>query len=570
MIERVGASAQVRRTTAALLRRPVLTTSIAGVVVATVHVAWVLTHRDLGAYNVDEAGYIATALRYQRAIDLTAPQHFIATVFSPSPTGPLVPVLALPLLIIGPRSVGTVMVVQSILGVAAAVAAAGLARRVAGDGAGMIAGVVVLCLPAVVNSARTFQYAMAVGACALLALWALVSSERGGRRWPMVAFGAAAGAMLLARTMALGFLPALAVSAIIVVRPRRRELTNLGLAAATALLVAGPWWYTSRDELYDYLFRFGYGDQAGLYGSQDLMTRLVDRIGTGVGDVRLPFLLIALVALVWLVVNAVSTGLRDGMRAWPLLNRDLAAIAGFVVGAYLALMSTANQGVWFELPVEVVAVTGLIAAVTLVGGPPARYLGIAAVLVGASTILVSWLDRGGPYDEGTPVGFVQALAVGGLDEKERVLADADEGFLSNDRSTRATAARKWWQLNEGLVSLLGASRPTSRTNSVLFSGSSHLLNGQTLLLAYELAGQDPPPLYVPDTRDSDDELRDLLSVDDAGDRPRVLIAAPSSLPFPEDREHDRLARVAAGLDYTVVASRKMPDGGTVELWVPPR
>jgi hypothetical protein len=566
---------RLRRITARLTERPVLTTAAIAVLVAALNLLWVIKRRDLGAYNVDEAGYIATGLRYHRSIDLLHPQAFLSAVFSPSSTGVMVPLLSVPLLIIGPRNIDTVMATQALIGGIAAIAAAGVARRIAGNGTALVAGIIMLGLPALINSARSFQYAAGLGACMLLGLWALLASDRGYRRWPMVAFGAAVGVMPLTRTMALGYLPAMAIAALVVTRKDRRALGNLGLSVLAAVVAGGPWIYRSRQPLYDYLFGFGYGKQASIYGTENVWSRAWNRMATGLSDVRIPFvvlgccvLLTAIAHLVWWLASG------RGWRSWPGASRGLAALAAVVLCGYAALMSTANQGVWFELPLEMVAVTAVVALTGLVGGIVSRVAASAAVVLSIATFGISLTDPGGRLTYHDPVGapreFLVELFSGSLDEKERVLADAEPRLYSNDRAVRRQAARDWWEVNQELVELIDGYHQRDPRTLVSVSGESHMLNGQTLQLAQVLDGLFSPTSEVVDTRLPHDELAAYTQPRWNGNDRVLILMEPRSLPFPESRQVPRL-RALADHDGWVVDHRvELPDGGDVLVMVHPR
>jgi hypothetical protein len=116
------------------------------------------------------------------------------------------------------------------------------------------------------------------------------------------------------------------LTALIVVRRDSRALTNTALAGGTAIVVAGPWWYASREPLYDYLFRYGYGERATDFGGSNLAIRAVNRSVTLLGDIRIPFLLLAAATVAAVVADA-RRHRRSGraLCEWPVARRDLGA-----------------------------------------------------------------------------------------------------------------------------------------------------------------------------------------------------------------------------------------------------
>jgi 4-amino-4-deoxy-L-arabinose transferase-like glycosyltransferase len=547
------------------------------VVVAALNVWWVHEHRHLGAYNVDEVGYMATGLRYHRSLDLLRPWEFLKTVGAPSSTGPLVPLLTVPFLLVFGRGVPVLMLVQPLIGLVAAIAVAGIATALADRRSGLVAGLVALGLPAMIQSARGFQYASAAGACLCLALWALLRSERGYSRWHMIGFGFSVGLMLLARTMAVGFLPGLAVATVMIVAHDRRAWSNVGLAAGATLVTAAPWWIASRDALYDYLFGFGYGRISQYYGDAGVADRISTRwrnLGDDLRALRWVGLAILVAVLAVVVIGrlaarrAVAEGDAEHHPSSTIDGRRVAAAAAVVIVGYFTLLTTRNQGVWFELPLELVLVA-LVVASTVKLGRAGRVAGVAAVSVAIAAVAISLTDSGGdlPLDmsQRSIHQSLQASLYGGLIDRERPLADADAALLANDDEQRAAAADRWWRANIEVANTIERYRRAA--DGLVFvsvSGNSHLINGQSILLTQELRSLPPAPSEVPDTAASSKELSEHLTPTWHGTHQRVLVMIRSrSLPFPEDREVPRFLKLAETEGWRHDARVDLPDGGDV-------
>lgn len=534
-----------------------------GVLVAAFNLWWTSGFRDLGALTVDDAAYMSASLRLHRVLDPLHPGELVREFLRPSATAPLVPALSVPVLVVGSRSVTTALAVQSLIGVVAACGATGLARRLGGPRAALVAGLVVLALPGMVGSARAYQYAAALGACMLLALWALLASDRGHDRRRMIAFGVALGAMLLARTMAVGFLPGMVAAAAVHVRRDRRGLTNLGLAAAVAAIVAGPWWWASRHEVGEYLFSHGYGDAATEFGDSSPLVRAVGRATTVLGDIRLPFLLLAVVTVGCLLLRARRPeGQRPAPEDGAELRRNMVVLALPVVIGAAALMSTANMGVLFELPLELVAVV-IVASAGALGGARTARLGPVVVAIAGLTLVVSLSDPGGQYDLSSPRGFVQAMFYGGLDERQPDVGATDARLRSNDRDTRRAAAEEWWTATTEVVDAVEELRERGGPVIETLSGSSQLMNGQTLQLARELRSLHPLDTEEPNSSAPDDDLERYLEPF-VGDRRRILVVmVPASERFPKDRGSDQLERLALASEWRPAKVTHLPDGGYV-------
>jgi hypothetical protein len=392
----------------------------------------------------------------------------------------------------------------------------------------------------------------------------------------MLAFGAAVGLMLLARTMAVGFLPAIVVATAIVVVWDRRTLANLALAGGAALAVAAPWWISSRDALYDYLFGFGYGRISQHYGASGVVERIETRWRNLGEDLRV-LRWVGLAILVAIAGGALVRTIRA--RGGPgdvatrphgdrLDRRSTLAVAALVLVGYLTLLTTRNQGVWFELPLELLLV-GVVVAFAARLGRPRWILEGAALCVAAATLGISMTDSGGdlPLDvnQRTFHQTVQAELYGGLIDKERPLTDADPALLSQDPAERGATAREWWEANIEVADTIERyRRDAGGLLSVSMSGNSHLINGQSILLTQELRTMPPAPLEVPDTASSTSELREHLTPMRWGTHERILVLIRSrSLPFPEDRDVPRLRHLAEDQGWQLDDSVALPDGGDV-------
>ena len=175
----------------------------------------------------------------------------------------LLPIVGIPFVLLGSRTVIWLMAAPALMQVVSAVAVAGITSVLSTSRRALVAGIVVLGLPGAIASARSFVFAGTAGAMLALAVWALVSSDRGRRTSAMIGFGGAVGLMLLARTMTVAFLPALVVAAATYGARDRRVVRNVALAGAACCAVAAPWWWVARERISDNLLRYGYSDLSG-------------------------------------------------------------------------------------------------------------------------------------------------------------------------------------------------------------------------------------------------------------------------------------------------------------------
>ncbi|MEZ5310702.1 MAG: hypothetical protein R2735_08960 [Microthrixaceae bacterium] len=147
--------------------------------------------------------------------------------------------------------------------------------------------------------------------------------------------------------------------------------------------------------------------------------------------------------------------------------------------------------------------------------------------------------------------------------------DADPRAESPNRALRAQSAAEWLHANEQIVAMIHRHNVKGRTTIQQITGSGHLFNVNTLLLAGELTDHTDLSFEIPITFEPETSLREWLKPTvDAN--PRVIVRARlNSLPFPDDRFPDRYDELVDELGWQVVDSVALPDGSRAELLVHP-
>lgn len=554
-----------RRVVTWIFEHPLLVVFGVGTVLAVVQGVWIWNHRLLGALDPDESGYIATAFRYQRTLGhdpLALPRAIGGTG-----NGPLIPLLTVPLLWLGPQDPRTALLIQPILGVVTAVASAGIARKLAGAGAALVTGIVFLTFPTVLFAIQTYWLGLGAAAFMALGAWALLESDRLTNRW-LYAYGAATGAMLLCRTMTIGFLPAMAVAGLIVAGRERASLIGWAKAMATTVVVAGPWWFVARDPIFSYLFSYGYGKRAGLFGGGGPPERVQQRwnaviLGVGWGWRWIIPVLACSAFVLW---RRRADGRAHG---WPAVTRLAVAIAVASALGIAALASTSNNGVWFELPIIALLVPLAIAA----GAAAPKVVKAVALLpvlaVGVLQMGCSlWLIA--PGQDALPgIATVHRVA-----QYEYGFEQYDKRFGPFRRSQLPAAARDWHDLSTTVERRL---RKLSPNGEMVFttSGNFEMFNSNTVELAAAQHGWTPR-LWIPDTVGNRKDRKKWLTpkaTDDAGNpvigsdgKPveRVLLLAIHHQHlFTPDAQVRDLYQDAKAAGWTVVDRFPMPVGGDV-------
>ena len=544
----------LRRRGSAITAHPLVTVAVIVSIIAIGHAIWIWTHRSVGAYDPDEAGYIANAFRFKRTIDPVAPWVFVRQVVTTG-TGPVVPLLAVPLLLVGPDDPRTVLMVQPLLLVALAVAVAGITRKLAGPRSAIVAGLVIATTPTVTLATQSFWLGLGAAVCCAAAVLALLHSDHLRNDWVWV-FGGLAGLMVMTRTMSLGFVPGMYLGALLLCRRERASVVGLAKAVGAFLIVAAPWWIINWTGLTEYLFSYGYGPRAGLFGQGSVPERLdfrYNRIVDGVGLV-IPGLIAIQLGLVTATVSVIRA--RVERHEWPSSSRAALAVATTVVVGVAALVSTTNNGVWFELPL-IALIVALVAA-----GMSRSWLpfSIAACVIFAGSGLWSlgrgwWIIEPGDGQPPTATHF------------EDGFAQYDVRFGKFRRSEHAAAAADWAAASDRIAAQLASIGADGVPPFVVMSGNMQLMNNNSVDLAAELR-RSPLTITIPDTADPEPKLRDVLMPFPAGDgavEKVVVILHHDQILFTPDERVDEFAALARQLGWSTWAEVPLPDGGRAEI-----
>lgn len=610
-------SAVLRRIT----DRPLLVVVLIGCAFVAYQWWWIDHARLLGALDVDEAGAIATSLDFHRAAT-EGPLQLLHAVLGTG-NGPLVPLLAVPLIEVFGRSATTPIFIQPLLVLLSAVGVAGCVRHLVGRAPAIVAGCATLAMPALITSSRTDQFSNGVGAAMCLGAWALLSSRRMERTWPVIAFGAACAAMTISRTMSVSFLPAMAIAALIVGDLRSpKAWRNLGLAAAVALVIAVPWWWSQWDYVSTYLLSSGYGGQAHFFGSSDILGRFGDTISYLVDHVRL-FLPIGVFVTVLGACSA-AIRIRASPRAFVDRNRELIALWASICVGFAALMTSANRGVWFSTPLESLLVAAVVATAVRTFRSPASshpmpriaaavvttrlfiswspnlevFFGLVAVPVIAVALsparrrgmVAGWLTVGlcalavwastpltgpGVWPAEVPL---RMYVVGPIEMYIPTAYENDAGLNSDDIGTRRRAAAAWASAArrlDGRLDVLGRelAQDARPWPVATITGSRALFDTNVVWLTQQLGTTETTgrwSIEAPRTFETDDDgLRRYVTPTIDG-TPRILVAIEGRTPpFPNDLNWRRLVVLAERSGWQVDSTIPLPDGGRVVIYTHP-
>ncbi len=551
---------------------------VAGIVLVTLvlHYVWLERFRRADVVEWDEAGYMQFSLSNFDGLHDQGLWTFVKTVAGRETFGPLFPfVTSLTYPIVGRGVFGSLLVMP--LFFAGLVGATfGLTRRLVSDSWGVLAALTVATLPAVTDYTRLFHFALPATACLTAALWALVRSDGLRRVGWAIAFGVLAALTILSRTMAVAYVPALALAAgtqFLVGAPEvRLKLRNLAIAVGAAALLAGPWYIRNARSIYDYLVGDAYGEGAKAFGRHYPIASWgywTKELRLDLSHLGLPLasalLLCFSVALAYLVARHRRV-LRLG-RPWSVRAAGVLALVLVVLEGYLVLTSSRNQGTGFALPwLPALVVLGVTAAASV----PARSLrvGLASLLVVVS--LLGVVSKSGWFE---PLAEVRAVSVPGLGtvpvtngrgiiQGEFVGAGYDIGPVTQPLPA---IHREWLPLARDVVgwSLRRAEQRGEPLNLVLGFDDLIFSNSRLILAAQLWFHQFLPVDYLRSFPEGDTVAsyrRQLLS-------PRPQNALVIGDPSPRATiTRWKVEAAARQLGFKPVKSFAMPDGRAMRIW----
>lgn len=551
---------------------------VAGIVCVTLvlHVVWLVRFRQGYVTEWDESGYMQFSLSNFDALHDQGLWTFAKTVAGRETFGPLLPlVTSLAYPIVGRGVFGGLLVLP--LFYAGLVGAAfALARQLVSDSWAVVAALAVAAIPAITDYARLFHFALPATACLTAALWALIRSHGFERpRWA-AAFGLFVALMLLARTMTVAYTPGLALAVgtqfLVGTADFRTRLRNVILAAATALIVAGPWYIRNASSVYDALVGSGYGEGAVPFGrhypvaSWGFWTKelRLDLSYMGLPLAGVLFLCFGL-ALAYLLARRK----RLSRPHLPLTVRSAGVLALVLVilEGYVALTSSRNEGTGFALPwLPALVILGVVAAASI----PARAIRVALASTLVLVSLAAVLSKSGWVQ---PLAEARAVSVPGLgrvevtDGRGIIQTEIVGGGYDIGRATEPPPAmhRRWLPLAREVVgwSMARAERRGEELNLTL--GFEHLIfSNSRLILAAQLWFHEFLPV---------DYLRSFPDGDTvAAYRRQLNSPTPQNVLITGDPPGDtaisrrKVESAARSLGFVPVRSFTMPDGSKIQVW----
>jgi hypothetical protein len=552
--------------------------AIGCLVLAAIHLWWVVRYRDGFPLNVDEAGYTAIGVNNYLGLENGGLRGWWDVVQSQAPNAPLLPAVTSLVLVVSPGVMQGFAVLVA-FGALLTLATYGIGERLAGPRLGALAALAVATSQGTFLFTREYIFALPTAAFLSCAVYALLRSDGMRSRWWSVACGAALGLMLLSRTMAVAFVPGVLVTGAILLLVRREDdfwqrLLNLGLAIATGALVAATWYWKNLDPVVDYLTSFGYGDQAQYYGEEhstlswarfeDVAKRIVG------GDLLVPLATLVFVGL------AVGAGLivrrlwnsEDRLRKlWRILGSDPIAVFLVFAAGYAALMSSQNGGNGFTYPVAMLLPP--LAVVSLrrfrAAAIPAA---IAVALIGILNLVATsgfWEKAGEPHLVKVPV-FGELPWVNGEAHAVSAIREQVPGPVTHFDS----ADEGWTEIDSELATLLLSKiAPEGRPRLAAFASRNRVVSGNSVGLAGLLDHHIGIPLtqIAAEPTDTVANYERQLTTPVIGEPTVVITTSTEADDFPPLVTQRKAEVALRRTGFSLIRQVPAPDGRSFRVWV---
>jgi 4-amino-4-deoxy-L-arabinose transferase-like glycosyltransferase len=547
-------------------------------VLGALHLWWVVEYRHGFPLNVDEAGYTAIGLNNYIGFENDGLRGWWDMVQLQTPNAPLLPAVTSLVLIVSP---GVLQGFGVLIGFGAllTLASYGIGERLAGPRLGALAALTVATSQGTFLFTREYIFALPTAAFVSSAVYALLRSDGMRLRWWSVACGASVGLMLLARTMAVAFVPGIVVVAVILLLARRKDdlkerLLNLGLAVLAAFLVAITWYWNNLDPVVDYLTNFGYGSQAQYYGEEHSalswarFETVASRIASG--DLLAPLTVLVFAGLVAGGVLLIKR-LRDSddrrAELWRIAGSGPVAVFLVFAAGYAALMTSQNGGNGFTYPMAMLLPP--LAVVPLRRSRVAAVL--AAVAVGAIAV-VNVVATSGLWEDASEVRTVE-LPVLGLTpwvngEAHAVTAIREQ--VPGPTSHFASQDEGWTELDSQLADILVSKiAPEGRPRLAAFASRNRVVSGNSVGLAGLLDHHTGIPLTQINAEPTDSvaNYERQLTTPVIGEPTAVITTSTEVDDFDPLVTQKKAETALRRTGFVLIRELPAPDGRRFRVWV---
>lgn len=549
---------------------------LGAIALIALNLAWLHHYRPEGLVTeYDESGYLAIALDDARGLrdgGLTE----LARVFArQAHEAPLVPLTAVPGFLLLGDSVQNGLAAVTLWLACLGLLTYALARVLVGPGWAALAAFTAVTAPEILDFSRLFHFSVPAAGAFTGAALCLVRSRR-LRAWPwLLGAGASLGAMVLARTMTVAFLPGFLLVGllwIVLDGEERRERVLRGLLVVVAgAAVAGPWYARNYRDVGSYLLHAGYGTASAAYGSahSPLSVGYWTREGRALVTALYAPLALAVIASAGLGLRALTRRPRRGPDLRALALGPGGALLVLLVEGYVALSSSRNNGTGFSVPLVPTLVV-LSVAVCARAAPARLRVVLLGLFAGAGslTLATKTLDVSAAHTEAVirVPGWGRVPVVDGASEIWNEVQGA--GYPAGPPGAPLPKThRGWLPTASRLARTVVAGSAPGATPIVAMGSGDPILSGTRIQLVSRLDQKHPIATVSLRSFPDGDTVPSYRRQLRASDASFLVTGAPP--PVRDDSFHLSRARVeAAGrsLGFRRIALDRTPDGRPVELW----
>lgn len=566
-------SARLRARLAA--NKPFLLLMILVLALACADVAWLAVYRHGGAMDIDEAGYLSMSLSDYEALQHGGLAGFVSTVDAQPTQAPLVPALsALVYLVRGRPTFLGAFAVQLLAYLIVIVTIYSIGSLLADRWVGLVAALAVASLPLMIHFIHEYSFAVPAAAAVTVAIWAALRSDwMRGKRYAIV-WGIALGAMLIARTMTIAFVPAFAFLAAmhVIGSPQgKRSIIGVACGLGAAALVAGPWYSAQGYSVWQYLTSYGYGAVSNQYGGARSLLSPVSWLTTSQGDLNeyfwLALTLVLIAGAVALIAKLVGLLLRHRLpTARTMIASPWFYLAVVVTEGLLAMQSSRNAGSAFPAPIAPAMLVLAVAGLATVGAKRQWYacaaLGVVAVLCLPSLVTATAFNTAAGQPVVVDLPFVMPFNLVDARDHNILLASATGELDPAD--LRGT---KWRRANDALLAAIDSIGGVPPSMPVVFSFAHSMVNTNTLQWEERMTHGVTPAIYLLNVASNGAasyaaQLNTIL----ASGHGIVLVCSDPVGMFPPVPDQPAIRGVLATSGFTLTRTVPLPDGADIEVW----
>lgn len=320
---------------------------------------WISKYRLDGYLNIDEAGYIAQAVSFARALVGGGVLEWIKAISLPSAFAPLLPIFTSIFLSLFGIDVNNALIVNAVIYGILLIVVYCFARVFSSYTLSLISVCAVASLPVLLEYSRNYSFVLATTLFYTLTLFAYVKSDGFRNRYWSLLIGLSLALMTLSRTMALSFLPIFAFVFFVTLcfekkLNDKKVMMNVLLSCLAFMICASSWYITHFDEVWKYLFSYAYGKHSEEYSklvNNDIfnilklrLTDILEHLGLVNTIIFIPIFLFQYIISIFQI---------ESLKKFTLLTTQSRAsqVSTICLLSFAILATTKNHGTAFDSPI---------------------------------------------------------------------------------------------------------------------------------------------------------------------------------------------------------------------------